>query len=127
MKNYGLPMGKVVQCVCVAKMPFDKDGFHATGNSLTFETGAVYYEYENDDYDYSPRCRYLYELMGTEELVSDSDNKNYDIIFIVQKIVKNFRRGLTTEAQMISAFADRGISAEYVDNWIMKLEEYRLI
>ena len=127
MKNYGLPMGKVVQCVYTADMPFDLDGRHATGNSLTFETGAVYYEYENDHYDYSPRCRYLYELKGTEELVSDSDNKNYDIIFIVQKIVKNFRRGLTTETQMISTFADRGISAEYVDNWIAKLEEYRLI
>lgn len=120
--------GNVIQCVSVGALVLpSSDGRLATGNFLTFESGEGRYEYEGDNYTHSARCRYLYEIIDTGDLVHENGNQHYNVIFIVQKIVKNYRRGLITRFQMVDAFSDIGISEEYIDNWLLKLDEYRLL
>ena len=119
--------GIVVQCVALSEMPFDKDGVHATGNFVTFQDGSCAVEYENDDYDYSPKCRYLYERIEDGALISDSDSKHYDTLFIVRDIVKNYRRGLIIHEELVAEFKTLDIPVCFIDNWVSRLEEYRLI
>lgn len=119
--------GIVIQCVALANMPFDHNGQHATGNLVTFQDGSVAIEYEGDDYDYSPKCRYLYECKETGTLVSEYDNKHYDTLFIVRDIVKNYRRGLIIHEELVAEFKTLDIPVCFMDNWISRLEEYRLI
>lgn len=47
------------------KMPFDKDGFHATGYRVFSDINGWYTEYENDDELDSDHC--IYESEWDEE------------------------------------------------------------
>lgn len=52
---------KVVKCIELYEMPFDKGGVHATGNYVQFDNGDCAYEYEDSNFEYSDACVYEYE------------------------------------------------------------------
>lgn len=57
--------GYVIQCIHLNEMPYDKEGVHATGNFVYFESGDYEYEYEDSAFEYADDCNHLFED-GTE-------------------------------------------------------------
>lgn len=52
---------KVIKCVYLDEMPFDKNGVHATGNYVQFDNGNWELEYADSDFEYADDCVYEYE------------------------------------------------------------------
>lgn len=112
---------RVVQCDELYKMPFDSNGRHATGNAITLEDGRTFLTYYDDvhddeeDLDFS-HCRHFWE---TEEgdFVPKGHNHKLTIIDEARLIFKQYYRGLRTWEQVVSGFADLGISEMYIPNW----------